>query len=447
MVKDDGYALVLSGGGAKGVYHMGVWQALLEIGIKIDAVVGSSVGAMMAGLIAQGDYKIADAIIRDIGIDKIVAIPEQLVKDGQIILNAKNFKYLEKLQKDIIEKKGLNTHPLRHILETYLDEKKIRKNKIDFGITTYEIKELKPRELFIDDIEEGLLIDYILASATFPGFSMTEIKKKKFIDGGVYNNIPFSLAKERGYKKIIVVDISGIGWNRRPDITGTETIYIKNSIQMGGVLNFDKTFLTDYRRLGYLDTLKVFNRIEGLAYFFKADEKIYKNLEGLLYDNNTIKDYSYFLEFGEEKAPDTNITLRMKGILPREMRHYKKLLYSFAECAAWSLAMKKLKLYDFDEFIRAIWEEYCKVEKSIADLEQRLSAKTVREWFNNILYLTKHTDINELFKTSLYEYDRRLEKLLQSEKTKFRFTSLGYFFPKLNAAKVFFVVLKRYFKS
>ena len=38
---DSGYCLVLSGGGAKGVYHIGVWRALKELGIGVDAFVGA----------------------------------------------------------------------------------------------------------------------------------------------------------------------------------------------------------------------------------------------------------------------------------------------------------------------------------------------------------------------------------------------------------------------
>ena len=50
-----GYCLVLAGGGAKGVYHLGVWKALRELGIEVDAFVGTSIGAVVAGLLAQDD--------------------------------------------------------------------------------------------------------------------------------------------------------------------------------------------------------------------------------------------------------------------------------------------------------------------------------------------------------------------------------------------------------
>lgn len=49
------YAIALEGGGAKGGYEIGVWQALDEAGIKYNAVSGTSVGALNGGLMAMRD--------------------------------------------------------------------------------------------------------------------------------------------------------------------------------------------------------------------------------------------------------------------------------------------------------------------------------------------------------------------------------------------------------
>ena len=49
-------ALVLSGGGAKGSYQIGVWKALRQLGIKFDLVTGTSSGAINGALIVQGSY-------------------------------------------------------------------------------------------------------------------------------------------------------------------------------------------------------------------------------------------------------------------------------------------------------------------------------------------------------------------------------------------------------
>ena len=50
-------ALVLSGGGSRGAYEAGAWQALTELGIRIDIVTGTSVGAINGAMVAQGDLE------------------------------------------------------------------------------------------------------------------------------------------------------------------------------------------------------------------------------------------------------------------------------------------------------------------------------------------------------------------------------------------------------
>ena len=287
------YCLVLSGGGAKGVYHIGAWKAFKELGLKFEAVVGNSVGALIAGFFAQDDYDGLYSIMSEMGLENFISVPKELVKNGEFYIDKDNFKVLEDLEKDILEKQGLDTLPLKKMLEENLNETKIRNSGMDLGIVTVQLKNLEPLEIFIDDMEDGEVLNYLQASATLPGFKSTEIKDKKFIDGGVYDNIPFGVAKARGYKNIIVLDISGIGVNRRPNIIGTNTIYIKNSIKIGSVLDFDPKFLNDYRELGYLDTLKTFGKLEGWNYFFTRDNELYNSFENILMHNDEFKIYKY----------------------------------------------------------------------------------------------------------------------------------------------------------
>ena len=52
-------ALVFSGGGSRGAYQCGAWQALRELNIRLDGVYGTSIGAVNAALVAQGDFDVA----------------------------------------------------------------------------------------------------------------------------------------------------------------------------------------------------------------------------------------------------------------------------------------------------------------------------------------------------------------------------------------------------
>ena len=51
------YGIVLDGGGARGAYQIGAWKALKEAGVKINAVAGTSVGALNGALICMDDVR------------------------------------------------------------------------------------------------------------------------------------------------------------------------------------------------------------------------------------------------------------------------------------------------------------------------------------------------------------------------------------------------------
>lgn len=70
MKKEMPYGLVLAGGGAKGVYQIGAWKALRELGIAVDCVVGTSVGAMNGALVALGLYDEAEALWKSMSIER-----------------------------------------------------------------------------------------------------------------------------------------------------------------------------------------------------------------------------------------------------------------------------------------------------------------------------------------------------------------------------------------
>ena len=69
--------LVLSGGGSRGAYEIGAWQAMEELGVKFSGVYGTSIGALNAALVAQGDVDAAIEIWENITVNQIVAVDEE----------------------------------------------------------------------------------------------------------------------------------------------------------------------------------------------------------------------------------------------------------------------------------------------------------------------------------------------------------------------------------
>ncbi|HEY9055147.1 MAG TPA: patatin-like phospholipase family protein [Rectinemataceae bacterium] len=330
---DKGWCLVLSGGGTKGVYHIGVWTALKELGIQVDGCVGTSIGAILGAIFCQGADEGLEELVEGMGIDAILALPKEFEGGEGIKLDGSVLSAAPSLLKSVVEKGGLDTSPLRQLLESRLDEDAIRRSGKDFGVVAVNLSDLKPKEIFIDAMEKGSLIDYIMASAAFPGFQNPVIGGKRYLDGGIYDNIPYAMARKRGYRRLIVSDMSGAGRNRRPEIEGSLTVYIKNSIEMGGIFDFDPAFFHKFSRLGYLDTMRTFGRYEGYDYFIEPDPDA---------------------EAEAAKADIPALAADETRRLPDRMAYDPRRLLCRLECAASMLEVDRLRPYSYAQLDAAI---------------------------------------------------------------------------------------------
>jgi NTE family protein len=272
-------------------------------------------------------------------------------------------------------RRSLDTSPLRRLLLENINEAKIRKNGKDLGLVTIDAATLKPVELFIDDINEGDLVGYLLASSAFPGFDRPEIGGKKYIDGGLYNNVPYSMARKRGYRNIIVVDISGFGMKQRMDIEGCRTVYIKNSISMGSVLDFNREFIEKYQIFGYLDTLRTFGRLNGYHYFLTPDqaaETEWRSQFVSIIERGGLSDVI-------ATVCDNSVTGAgsvVRDVFPKYARFDKRWLMVFVDCTAYCLGLEPIQARDYPEFIAEIQKTVEFIENDVAIIPNRGIAET-----------------------------------------------------------------------
>ncbi|MGI6732115.1 MAG: patatin-like phospholipase family protein [Anaerovoracaceae bacterium] len=251
-------ALVLGGGGSRGAYEVGVWQGLRELGIKIDLVTGTSVGAINGAFVAQDAFDLAVALWKE--------VETSMVFDMEI--------------KDIITNSGIGTTKLKALLDKFLDEGAIRRSPIGFGLVTVEFPSMDPLFLMIDQIPEKKLSDYILASsALFPALKVHEIGEKKYVDGGFSDNLPVGMAIDHGATHVIAVDLDVVGFINKDTFLGAEHLkIIRCPWNLGNMLIFNKTNSKKIMRLGYLDTMKAYGIFEGQYYCFVKDSIESKNL-------------------------------------------------------------------------------------------------------------------------------------------------------------------------
>jgi NTE family protein len=443
MKKDEkGYALVLAGGGAKGVYQIGAWRALRELKIPIVAVVGASVGALNAALIAQNDYDLGLKLWKNMDLNQIIGLPEGFIKEGKLILSKESLVKARKLQLSIFRNRGFDTTPLRELIRKHLDEDKIRKSGIDLGVVTVDIKAMGTREFFLSDIEEGYLGDYLLASATFPGFKRHEINGRKYSDGGILDNVPFGVIKERGYRNIIILDVSGIGLSREPDILGTQTVYIKNTVKIGSTFDFNRDILDKFMELGYLDTLRTFGAISGVSYYFHGEETILPELKKILFGLPDLHKLISSLSGTKKNTLPANPEAAVRQILPKELKLYKDVLLALTECAAQSINIETTGLYDFPGFLSIIFTEYRRVSAAEVRMPENHYTKFFLELPERIQDVSGGKTI---FEYSPLEYEKSLEIISGKREAGIRKKMLHAFFPTLVPGLLFFEVLKRYF--
>ena len=386
MMNNEKYGVVLGGGGAKGAYEIGVWKALNELDIHVEVVVGTSVGALNGAIMVQGDYDIAYNLWNDLTMSKIINFGQE--KD---ILTQKNLSLVSIINtiKNSLLSGGMDVTPLKELLLKVIDEKKIRESKIDFGIVTFSLTDFKPINIFIKDIPEGKLIEYLLASSCFPTFKPQIIDKKRYVDGGIYDNIPISLIFEKS-KNIILVDVSGLGRIKKVDTSNNKIIYIKNSEYLGRTLQFNVENSKNNIEIGYFDTLRAFGRTIGKQYYIVNSDTSNENKNEYVKDLQLGEIENIYAFYGVNINESTsNIVSSIKFRLLRKIRKYvtgelnaQSVIISMAEICSECLGIHRIQLYSLEQLIDEILKEYENYKKAMLET-------------NNIYLISKVDNLNK----------------------------------------------------
>ncbi|MDL2262046.1 patatin-like phospholipase family protein [Bacteroidales bacterium OttesenSCG-928-I21] len=314
--------LVLSGGGAKGVAHVGVIRALEENNIPIDYIVGTSMGAIIGGLYATG-----------LSPDEI----EALLKDPKFFnyykgLIPENYKYYYKKQTPDASLLRLALYKKDGATTISLPTNFISTQPLDFGMMEFFAQSTASSGrnfncLFVPfrcvgaDIynnketvfSQGDLGLAIRASMTFPFFfKPVEIDNTLYFDGGIYNNFPMDVMRNEFNPDITIgVVVSSYIDKPNPDdlmlqieslIMGEEKEYsvpsdegytIKIDFKDIGLLDFDK--VDEFSELGYNACELIIDSLKNRMTQFEDKEslnfrrQIYKQQQPeLIFDNINI---------------------------------------------------------------------------------------------------------------------------------------------------------------
>lgn len=265
-------ALALGGGGARGSYQIGVWQALREQGMAIDFVTGTSVGSINGLMVVLDRFDQAVEIWENTRIAEIFNISRG--KEAKSLSEADEF---FGFLREVLLHGGAESTGLRELIQSYVDEGEVRRSPVGYGLVVTEFPSLKGHFLLKEDIPEGKLADFVVASSScFPAAHYYEIDGVRYIDGAYTDNVPVEFAVQSGVRHIIAVDLMSPGIvkknPRRQGPAGeAEITWVRSKWDLGSILIFDLKQVHRNRRLGYLDTMKALGVYQGKRYTFVRD--------------------------------------------------------------------------------------------------------------------------------------------------------------------------------
>ena len=364
------YGIVLEGGGARGSYQIGAWKALREAGIKIRGIAGASVGALNGALICMDDLEKAEEIWENIRYSQVIDVDDDVIETvKKLDLKSLNLVKVAEDAKKILKDKGLDITPLKNLIESVVDEDKIRSSDRELYLTTYSVTDRELLVLNAKDIPDGEIGDMLLASAYFPAFRNDKLGGKRYLDGGGWNNVPINILLEHDYKDILVIRIYGLGYDSERTTEIPDDVHVTHIAprqDLGGILEFDRTRARKDMTLGYYDAKRVLYGLEGRWYYLYAPES------DVYYFERFLTEIEEFTRCGLLPMPE-QIPEELSGyriytelvfpFLAQRMKlkknwTYKELYLSFLEDTARSFRISRFHIYTPAELKQKINEKY-----------------------------------------------------------------------------------------
>jgi len=356
--------IALEGGGAKGAFQVGAMKAIQELGLTYEGVVGASIGAINGAIIAMNDMTLLEDIWLSVQAkDMIKGDPILLEKIIKLDFSG-DVTAMRQAIIDTIKQGGLDVTPYRNYLKTHIDEATVRASGIAYGLVTLSLTDLKPIEVFVEEIPNGKLHDYIIASANFPAFKSEKIDNKYLVDGGFFDNCPVNMLLEKGYDEVIAIRIMGMGRIRKVKKEHQDkVIYITPSEDLGKTLEIDPIKAKYNMKMGYFDTLKVLSSLKGNKYYIEneIDEAhIFKRISELPteFAMALMQTLGYDDMMPKRFIFEIFIPLLGEVLGFPKTATYGDMFIAFYEALATLAGIDRFKLYTLEAFAKAVSEHY-----------------------------------------------------------------------------------------
>ena len=380
------YGLVLEGGGAKGAYQIGSYFALRELGFEFEAVVGTSIGALNGALIAMGEPEKCAKMWKTLSFENF---PTKETGEESIdnFDELKNFpikepvdimELLKQKATGFIKQRQISSEPLKQLVEEYIDEDKIRNSNMNYGLVTLNVSDKIGEELYLKDVPYGKLKNYIVASAYFPLFQLEPIDGKYYLDGGLYDNIPYTMIQRLNLTPVIVRTNPNDLIDKFPE----NAIVIAPKEKYTSAMDFNPVKSEEIMRIGYFDTYKKINGLFGDKYYIEKfdEDEAFKAIEDLFFEKIEVVDLSGFKNNSKYRVLFEEIIPTVASELGLISKFtYVDFLVSFLEREANDIKLDYLKIYSLEELVKDIKNHNIRLD------EKTIKGKKLNELVRKIL--------------------------------------------------------------
>ena len=188
-------------------------------------------------------------------------------------------------------------------------------------------------------------MEYLLASSYLPIFRFKKIiDESYYIDGGAYDNCPVDMLIDKNLDTIYVIRAHR---NKLPKYkTNSKIVEIKSYKKLGSIIAFSKD-VTEYNlKLGYYDTLRVLDKLDGYNYYFKYKDNYYYNN---LINKNMLKKYNKGFILDSKK-----IIIKTIEDICDDLKINKFKIYSMPYLIIKLKLINKVKKTKYKDFIKEL---------------------------------------------------------------------------------------------
>lgn len=204
------FALALGGGGARGVAHIGVAQALEAAGLRPRLITGTSMGAVVGAVYAQdpegdaGWTRLTEFLDSELFRRTKVEFIQPAEERGSLAHRARYFVQRAYMHGRILTRPSiLSLDVIREVVEFFVEEGYLEDTRVPFAAVATDMGNGQTVTL-----NQGSIREAVLASMSIPGFmAPVELNGRQLMDGGVVSLVPIESAVALGATRVVAVDV------------------------------------------------------------------------------------------------------------------------------------------------------------------------------------------------------------------------------------------------